>query len=197
MKIINNNNPWFTLIELIVSMTIFMIIIVSVTTVFIFSSDMSRKSDINRSMQENMKNVVEIISEDIRKNWIDWVSRDILDTSCAFNTWLWFYKKWNKLCIWSNVYFLAKLNTSWDYSRVDVSQCSDIKDSCVINKLWYWPITNSLVSVKDLAFFVSDEWTAKVTISIIMQPSIKKWVKVNLIKESKMIFETTISEKPF
>lgn len=197
MKKIRKQHSWFTLIELIVSITIFMIIFLSVTTVFIASSDISRKSDINRSMQENMKNIVEIISEDIRKNWIIGVSTNIL-SSCNFDVNMWkFYKEGDKLCTWLNNYYLARKNISWNYIRTDVSSCENIKDSCVLFKHWSWPITNSLVSVKDLKFYASKDWTPKATITIVLQPSIKKGVKINLIKQSSMIFETTISEKPF
>jgi len=50
------NNKAFTLIEIIVSITIFMIVIVSITAIFIISTDISKKADINRTMQENTKN---------------------------------------------------------------------------------------------------------------------------------------------
>jgi len=71
--IIKNNkmkfkNKGFTLVETIVSLTILSIIMISVLSIFISSTDTSYKIDINRAMQENIKNIVEHISEDIRKN---------------------------------------------------------------------------------------------------------------------------------
>ena len=56
---------------------------------------------------------------------------------------------------------------------------------------------STLVSVKDLQFYVSSENVNKATIKIIMQPTIKAWVKPDLIKNNKIIFQTTISERPF
>ena len=56
----------FTLIELIVAITLFSIVMVSVFSIFIFASDLSGRIEINRLMQENTKNVVETITEDIR-----------------------------------------------------------------------------------------------------------------------------------
>jgi hypothetical protein len=44
------------------------IILVSVMDIFILSNDISYKADINRNMQKNIKNVVETIAEDLRKN---------------------------------------------------------------------------------------------------------------------------------
>jgi type II secretory pathway pseudopilin PulG len=58
----------FTLIEVVVSITIFSMVIISVIWIYITSSDILVKSDINRKMQENLKNVTNQISEDIRKN---------------------------------------------------------------------------------------------------------------------------------
>lgn len=196
MNTLKKNIIWFTLIEIVVTITILSIIIVSVMTIFISTTDISKKSDINRSMQENLKNVISIISEDIMKNGISWVSVDSLD-SCNFsiNTWN-HYKAWNKLCTSLNNYYLAH-KVGDDYMRTDISNCSNIWDSCVIYKHLSWPITNSLVSVKDLKFYASSEWTSKVTVVIVIQPSVKKWIKTNLIKESKLVFETTISENPF
>gem|GEM_PF-5854110 len=54
-----------------------------------------------------------------------------------------------------------------------------------------------MVSVKDLQFYVSSENVNKATIKIILQPTIKAGVKPDLIKNNKIIFQTTISERPF
>jgi prepilin-type N-terminal cleavage/methylation domain-containing protein len=60
----------FTLVEILVSLTILSIIMVSVMVVFVNSTQLSAKSDINRIMQENVKNLISNIGEDIRKNSI-------------------------------------------------------------------------------------------------------------------------------
>ncbi len=187
----------FTLIEVLVSITIFSIMMVSVMSIYIISTDITVKSDINRMMQVNLKNVTNTIAEDIRKNWIVWVSSEtiedcndiVLDTK---------YKYGNKLCTKSgNEYYLAK-DVIWTYTRVeDKSECSSLTDNCVIYNLNKWPLTNSFVSIKDLGFYYSKEAIPKVTMVISLHPAVKKWVKTNLIEESKMIFQTTISERPF
>jgi hypothetical protein len=154
-------------------------------------------------MQENIKNVSTEISEDIRKNWINWVSST---KWASYNMLLWTnrYKEGTWLYTKSeNKYYLALLEpTTWDYIRVNSIECKDINTSCVIYRLSLnpdesWPLTNSFVSVKDLNFYLSNDKIPKVTLSIIMQPSIKKWVKPNLIKNSKLNFQTTISERQF
>jgi len=63
-------NKAFTLVEVLVSLTIFSIIITSIIFIYITSSDLIIKSDINRKMQENLKNVSFKIADDIRKDGI-------------------------------------------------------------------------------------------------------------------------------
>jgi hypothetical protein len=158
------------------------------------SSDTSAKSDVNRAMHENLKSVITEIWEDIIKNWISGVSESSLD-ECSFNLTN-NYKKGTKLCLKSwNEYYLAK--KEWDaYTRVENSHCSDIQDQCFLVKNWN-PLTNSLVSIKDLEFFISSQNVNKVTIKMVLQPTLKTGVKPNLIADSKLIFQTTISERPF
>jgi type II secretory pathway pseudopilin PulG len=62
------NKKAFTLIEIIIAITIFMIVMVSVIQIFLISSQLTNKVDINRQVQENIKNLTETIAEDIRKN---------------------------------------------------------------------------------------------------------------------------------
>ena len=189
----------FTLIEIVISLTILSIIMVSVMMIFINTTDISAKSEINRVMQENIKNVVETIAEDIRKNWIVWVSNSLI-SNCDFTLDVWsYYKKWTKLCtggIWNN-YFLAKEVIWWTYIRVDnILDCDEINENCRIVKNWD-PLTNSFASVKTLKFYISKDYVPKVTINITMQPSVRKWVKANLIKENKIVFQTTISTRTY
>ena len=187
---------WFTLVEVLVSITIFSIMMISIMSIYILSTDIAVKSDINRMMQVNLKNVTSTIAEDIRKDWMIWVSSETIDLCDSFdedeN-----YKYGSKLCTKSwNEYYLAK-DITWVYTRVDSSHCSSLTDHCVIYNLWKWPLTNSYVSIKDLDFYFSKEAIPKITMVISLHPAVKKWVKTDLIKESKMIFQTTISERPF
>ena len=111
MKQTTNNNSytkhWFTLIEIVVASTIFAIMMISVIFIFVNSSQISAKIDINRSMQENIKNIVETIAEDIRNNWIrscdSWIGEWCVDTSQKIS-------KSNDLWVWNNHYYLAKID---------------------------------------------------------------------------------------
>ena len=191
----------FTLVEVLISMAIFSIMSVSIIWIYIISSDITMKSDINRMMQENIKNVVEKIAEDVRKNWIDLEYNPLDSEDCNYN-FTNYYNKSNKLCTKSwNRYLLAHEDSfnPWTFIRVTnvANQCSWIDKHCIIMNKVFEPLTNSFVSIKNLTFHVSKDPIPKVTVNIVMQPSIKKWIKVDLIKESKLIFQTTISERPF
>jgi prepilin-type N-terminal cleavage/methylation domain-containing protein len=64
----NNNKKAFTLLEILVALTIFSIFMVSMIMIYASSANIDRKIDINRTMQENTKNIIETIAEDVRKN---------------------------------------------------------------------------------------------------------------------------------
>ncbi len=189
---------WFTLVEVIVSITIFSIIIVSIIGIYITSHDVSVRSEINRIMQENIKNVVTTISEDVRNNGIAWVSSDALDT-CDIETWSSYYKSWDKLCTKSfNKYYLAKKNDILNqYIRVKPEECSSINDHCYIVSKDNTPLTNDQVSVKNLSFNVSNQGIPKVTINLEIVPNMKLWINRELIKDNKIILQTTVSQRPF
>jgi len=200
MNISKNNYLAFTLIEIIISLSILSIIMVSVLFVFINSTTLSAKTEINRVMQENIKNVVETISEDVRNNWIFWVSIEIWD-DCNVENWTNNFKKWSKLCTKTiinnnetigNKYFLSKEGSA----RVDPTKCENIEDNCYIAKNTV-RLTNSSVAIKDLQFIVTNSWVPKVTMIIVMQPASKKWVKNSMIEDNEIVIQTTLSERIF
>lgn len=198
MNNLKNRVYAFTLVEVLVSITIFSIMFISIIWIYFITTDISMKSDINRMMYENIKNLSTKISEDIKKNWINWTSfwadTCSFDTESSSNK----YIEWDKLCTNSdNKYYLAKQNLSWEYTIVSSSDCSWMNDHCVIAMWPDAPLTNSYVSVKNLRFYLSNDAIPKVTMNITLQPAIKKWVKSELIKENKIIFQTTISERQF
>lgn len=194
----NHNISWFTLVELIVSITIFSIVMVSVISIFFFASQLWAKIEINRVMQENIKNVVETIAEDIRENGVTGVSLNKASANCwVFSSWV---DIWDKLCTDTSQYFIATYNEVADsWIRADpVDDCQDLKNHCRLvrrNAGDIFPITNSHISFRDIRFIVSWEAVPKVTITFHTQPSVKKWVQANVIKENELYFQTTISER--
>lgn len=187
------NNKWFTLIEIVISVSIFSVIMITMISIYILASETSLKSDINRAMHENVKSVITDISENVMKNGIIWVSQNLLDSCDSLSLG---YKFWNKLCVSWDEYILAK-EEMWIFIRVDdLDYCKNLDSQCYIVKNGK-PLTNSMVTVKELRFYLSDSYVPKVTINIVFQPTIKSWVKPSLIEQNKLIFQTTISERPF
>jgi prepilin-type N-terminal cleavage/methylation domain-containing protein len=63
-----NKNYAFTLVEVLVSITILSLILVSVFNVYISSTHINLKTDITRMLQQNTKSAIELIAEDVRKH---------------------------------------------------------------------------------------------------------------------------------
>jgi len=185
------NKNAFTLVEIIVAITIFMIVMVSVMQIFWISSQLTNKIDINRQVQENIKNLTETIAEDIRQNWISWAWDDwTLDNYSL--------KKWHWLKLWNNKYYIWQL-VWWNIvRRVDITGCGDLKNNCFLVKD-NWTIksrlTNSWVAFEKLNFTIMWKNTKKLVINFTIRPSTKKWINSNMIKNSKVIFQTTLSER--
>lgn len=191
------NKTWFTLIEVIVSVSILSIIMISVFMIFSLLADLNNKTDISRSMQENIKNIEQIITQDLTTNKIIWVNTDVITWNCSISTTA-KYSSWTKLCVWNNSYYLAK-KSSWAWIRViDYNECDNRWIDCYLVKddwIQTTQLSNSWVQFNNLYFYVTNTKIKKVTINFEMQPSSSKWIKANLINKNKINFETTISEK--
>ena len=180
----------FTLVEMLVSMTIFSMIMVSVIMIYAVASDISAKYDITREMRQNIKSVVEDISEEVRKNGIEWVANNYWDLYIAWEG--------SRLKLWTIEYRIKKSNYQW---VVDNSlDCNNIKNICTIEKYnnggLVWPLSNSKISFTDFSFNVTGKNNIpKVTISFIARAALKNWLRPDLIKNSQIYFQTTFSER--
>lgn len=188
MKKNNLHKQAFTLVEILIAVTIFSIIMISVLMIYITATDISKKYDINREMRNNIKSVVEDIAEEVRKNDIKWVKSDYF-WDFNFSNW-----SWSRLKVKNGPeYRLFKSIQSLD--------CNDIKNICSIikfDKNWaeIWPLSNSKISFTNLSFNVSWEYDIpKVTINFIARAAIKSWIRSKLAERTKLIFQTTISER--
>lgn len=188
----------FTLVELLVSMTIFSMILVSTISIFIFASQMSTRVELNRSMQENMKNVMEDIAEWVRKNELKGISPS-LDASCTM--WVSNILSGSAICIENSLYTLWKKDTLWVWRRVGniVTECQQTEDVCHIvrkqNGWNYTPMTNSFMAVQDLEFIISNQDIPKLTIVAYVRPAIKKWMSSDIIQQNTLSIQTTISQR--
>lgn len=202
----NTHISGFTLIEIIVSVVILGIIMISILGVYINSVQIAQKSEFHRILQENVKNALSQIGEDVKKNTISWVG-NINDTrsSCTTETQTKNYISGQSLCIsyWSfwaleNRYILGKKGWSW-YIFASQSYCSDIENQCFLLKNLK-PLTNNLISVEKLEFrFMqgNDDTPKMVWVFISVRPVIKKGLASSEIEKNKIYLQTTFSERIF
>ncbi len=183
MKQYNKTSLWFTLIEVVVSVAIMGVILVAIMGMFFSMSWVAHKTDINRKLQWNIKNAIEIMAEDIRNNGIASECDSLVSEAGEF----WCDTTGNKYQIW-------KKDSNWDFSPTIGSECSDGWETCYILKNLQ-PLSNSFMHVKNIHFEVLwDESFPRLSIQITAQPSLRKWVKLNLIKNNIILFQTTLSE---
>jgi len=186
-------NFWFTLIEMIVSITIFSIIMVSIIMIYSRSVNISSQYDINRELRQNIKSLLEDIAEEVRKNHIKWVKNGYWPYTFSAHT-------WTMLKVWNIEYKLEKYKYD-DLTNSDNSlNCSDIKTICKINKYkslsLIWPLTNSKISFSDFRFEVSWKWEIpKVKINFVARPAVRAWISPEVIKRSTITVQTTFSER--
>ncbi len=185
------SNQWFTLIEMLVAMTLLGIIMISVFTIFFLSNDINNKTDISRAMQENVKHIVETIAEDIRSN--SGISIDTSWVACTSDPW----EAW-KICIGLNSYYLAQL-AAGTYIRIeDISKCQEKNFSCILVKNSWdtQPLSNSWVEFENLEFTLfADTNPQKIQVNFTIRPSFQKWIKPTLIEENTFHFQTTLSKR--
>lgn len=187
---------WFTLVEIVVSLTILSVIMVWVMMTFSHANTIATSTQSNRIVQENLKNVTETIAEDIRKNGIGWVSKTIGDPCAMVPDSASNFKQGSKLCtLAGNEYFLAK-EVLWKFLRVDASTCLDDKEHCSVVKNGNL-LTNSLVNVKKLEFLVSKSNIPYVTLRITLTPSRKNGIQNTVIQQDTITLQTSISPRQF
>lgn len=183
------NNKAFTLIELIIAITMLSIIMLSIFTIYFNIINANKKLELTRILQENSRNITENIAKDIREKGIDYVyhrNYDPID-----------YSWWNAILAIKNswgVYCLINKNTP---NSCDNSSCtwSNLKN-CYFGKRGWNAISDERVMINKLRFFISwngdditNEWNEwKVT--VIFELS-------DLSKSTKFSVETTISEKVY
>ncbi len=206
------NKYAFTLIEIIVAITITSMVLVSIVEIFLFSGMFSKKIDTSRVMQENIKNFTEIIAEDVRTNWVNLYKNSFTWSDLpTLTTWTWTNASSSNSF---TEYFLAKKDkNSWLLTKaLNYSNCKIYKkeeDRCIlVRKKWsdIEPLTSSHIAFENLSFDISGKWKLeswrmkkedipKVTMHFTVRPAMKKGLSSEKIKNAKIIMQTTFSER--
>lgn len=179
-----HNTFGFTLVELIVSISIMSIILVAIMSVFFSMNNVSQKTDIQRQLQINTKNAIESMAEDMRSHGVNSTSCSVI---WADNNSYWCSNAGNK-------YYLWKKDDLGVFSVASIQYCTEIKNNCYILKNGI-PLTNSFLSVTWLHFMLlGNEDIPRLSIQMHARPAVKKWISSWLAEASKVQIQTTISQ---
>lgn len=198
----------FTLIELVVSITILSVIMLSVFMIYSNLIQINKRLEVMRVVQENVRNITEQMATDIREKWIDLSYYDGSDTEKTNN----YTGSGNAILAirWGDKYYPMKdgpggmpvLCSEADQRNLAVHCYIGKEDSMSHRKA----ISDDRVRIENIRFFLSgnigdsltnlsQEW--KVTIVLSLGIEIKSWVSSEVAKNSHMLIETTISEKAY
>ncbi|EKE30130.1 MAG: hypothetical protein ACD_2C00038G0007 [uncultured bacterium (gcode 4)] len=195
---------WFTLIEMIVAVTILAFVMLSVFEIYSNILQINKKLELNRILQENTRTMIEWLASEIRNKWIDYWFYWAVGTQPLDYSW-----NWNTMVAINNisdptkpkVYCMQKVMTSCDAScYTDPRWCylwelgSDIK------------LSNNKVEINNLRFYISwkpsksitnedKEWKVNIVFDLRLAPW--KWISSAMAKENELHIQTTISEKVY
>lgn len=215
------NSKWyfgFTLIELIVSITILSIIMLTIFSIYSNVVQVSKKLELYRYLQQNIRSITELLANDIREKWVDY-ARYNNPSEKSIN-----YSSWNVFLFikGSKTYGIFKKKVD-DYelcpsiNGIENNTC-DLKNPKTISYFGFYTtdpkkptiLTTDTVTIKDLKYYISatmagwivwepliwnpnsKEWKVTILLEIWIAP--KQWISSSLATESVMKVQTTISE---
>jgi len=187
------NKKAFTLIELILAITILSIIMLSIFVIYTNVIESNKKLELSRILQENARNITETIARDIREKWVDFSYYNNFTQQLD-------YSSWNTILAvkWEKRYCLMKWDNSCD------TTCYENALNCYLWVLEWDRVSDERVQVNNLHFYISGSWNNSITnmsneakVTLVFDLSIipGKWIRSELANETKMKIQTTISEK--
>ncbi len=207
----------FTLIELMIAMTIFVMMSVMIMSVYINTTNTSRKLNATRHLTETARQITERFAQDVRERgiadgWTIWFDSNYPQWKSYGYIWSWseflsILGKW--------IYVYGKKTDIWMVPCIDsvAEQAkTDNKIHCGLYFVspwdnwvnWYNLVdsfipeeTRKRVKIQDLKFYISG-WeftTKKVTLvmTLILMPRVG--VPASMVENTKLQIQTTISER--
>lgn len=202
-----NNSRAFTLIELVVSITILSVILLSVFQVYSNILMINKRLEIMRVVQENVRNITERIATDVREKWIDLSYYDNSHVNRTNN----YSGSGNSILAirWGDKYYLMTDRGSWPTICNEIEQ-KDPLIHCYIGKEDITgtrkAISDERVRIENIRFFLSGNTGESLTnlgqegkVTLILSIGIENGVGVSsdIAKGTRMSIQTTISEKAY
>lgn len=183
-------------------------IIVAVVSIFLFSSGMSKRVELNRAMQENIKNVVEDIAEWVRISWVNGVvdigqtqklcnfsssGSDVSGFKICLNSWVDYVLWYHDGSDWWSVSSFAECLLPSDTDIITKHNCRILKRNSEFED--YYPLSNSFVAFEEVEFLLTNTDIPKLTMIFRIRPSYDKWLSREIIENNTMILQSTVSER--
>lgn len=199
----------FTLVEIIIAVTILSTIMVSVMSVYTIASQMTRRVELSRSIASNTKMLHERFSESLRKYEIQDISPSIVDDCSPDGVTPMYHRVFSgsKLCLstplWKQEFFLWNYDGS-DWVRVsDQSKCSDeVEDTESVCRLILrdengdmYPLTQSNVAIDSMTFWVHNLDLPKLSLQYTIRPRYRAGIPSELSTQMQTHIQTTFSKR--
>ncbi len=202
------SNKAFTLVELVVSITILSVILLSVFDIYSNILSVNKRLEVMRIVQENVRNITEQIAVDIREKGIDFSyydgsSNEKTNNYSGSGNSILAIRGWDK-------YYPMKADTLGSIVRCSDEDEKNPKIHCYIGKEDTVgnrkAISDKRVRIENIRFFISGdrgetitnqgvEWKATIVLGLGIENT--AWVSMEIAKSTHMSIETTISEKVY
>ncbi len=203
----------FTLIELMIAMTIFAVMSVIVMSVYLNMMTTSRRLSLERHMTETARQITEKIAEDVREYGIsDGWTAGFDPTSPLWNTYNYTESGSEFLGITTRGAYVYGYKTDTGMNRCIWTVQTDPQTHCGLYFVLPWDnwqnsynLVDSFipeedrkrVKIEDLKFYISwwEFTTKKVTLVMTLGLMPRSWVPSSMIANTKYHIQTTISER--
>ncbi len=186
-KKIKNNQSGFSLLEMLVATSIFVVVIVMVLSIFQNSIMIQRNAIAVQGLQEGIRYAMEVISKEVRSanaNWVDEYDPDPTARNCSIVSPDTENKVFN-FDITNGFYFRNRLNECVRYTvetnRLMIERINSVGDSVKL------PITPVDIEISDWNVAVDDDLhntthTKQPNVTFVFDIKSKKWDGMNDIK---------------
>lgn len=217
MTFIKNNSSGFTLVELMIAMTIFGMMSIMVMTIYFSTTDTTRRLNAQRELAETAREITERLSSDIKEFGFSGTA-DPFDPSTPHDPWRKYDyigsgSEYLNLIHWRYVYGVKKVGSVGGMDTCTGSRKTDPRIHCGLYFLDYsdngtngYNLVDSFnplesqkrVKIEDLKFYVSGDsinTSRKVLLNFTLSLMPRNGISANLVSTTKLHIQTTISER--
>ncbi len=215
MRKLFSHSSGFTLIEMVITVTIFAVMSIAVVSIYIQTTNLAQKLRMTRHLSETAREITERIADDVREKWMTGVI--ISASTNPYWNWSSSYSSSGSeiLGIWDgNKAYIYGKKSETGIDPCDTVNQNDPKIHCGLYVLEWTDYANAFnlvdsfipeeekkrVKIENLNFYISGDGNTtekKVTLvfTLVLMPRIG--IPAWLIADTRLHIETTISERFF